>query len=602
MNKLFYPLLLLIISFTSLQCKKNDGEGMINPDTGTDYTKPNPITASVHGNIVDENGNPAPGVVVKVGTQNATTDADGHFFIGDAALDKNTSMLVAEKAGYFKSIKSFAATAGVNYLRIKLIKKVMVSTVESATGGVATLTDGSKITIEPNSIVDKISGAAYTGSINIYAVPIDPTASDIAETVPGSFMGNDSSGNRVVLQSFGMMAIELESATGASLQIKTGSNAELNFTIPALLQSKAPATLPLWFIDETTGLWQQEGTAVKSGNSYIGIVKHFSFWNGDDPEGVVKFTARLMYTNIFFGPNGPITNIKVQISDGKTALYEYTDNNGFVSGYIPKDKQLTLSVINACGIVIYSTQIGPYSKDVDYGEITLDAGNYKLTTITGKLLNCNGGIVTEGAAILHTGYLTYYAPVNEKGQYFLYYTRCSDILTLVDIIGVDSVTKQQSETFPLTVVPDADIIFMPDIKACGISTEEYINYTVDSVSYNYDESNSSEFYSYIFNNIIYLSGGFGEPELDYEGINFSFRNTSDTGEITINDDWYATNGNFSLIPVPLQPPLKGLLTEYPSSIGQFYVGSFSGEVQESGFTATPKKHRFSCTFRVKRQR
>jgi hypothetical protein len=76
----------------------------------------------------------------------------------------------------------------------------------------------------------------------------------------------------------------LESAAGEKLQISTGNTAKLNFSIPSSLQAAAPNTIALWYVDEKTGLWKEEGMATKNGNAYEGDVKHFTYWNCDYPD------------------------------------------------------------------------------------------------------------------------------------------------------------------------------------------------------------------------------------------------------------------------------------------------------------------------------
>jgi hypothetical protein len=75
--------------------------------------------------------------------------------------------------------------------------------------------------------------------------------SDIPETVPGSFQAVDANNFRVLLKSYGMMAVQLEGQSGELLQIATGKTARLRFTIPNSLSGAAPSTIPLWSLDET---------------------------------------------------------------------------------------------------------------------------------------------------------------------------------------------------------------------------------------------------------------------------------------------------------------------------------------------------------------
>ncbi|MGZ8545608.1 MAG: carboxypeptidase-like regulatory domain-containing protein, partial [Flavisolibacter sp.] len=91
---------LIFTSILFFQCQKEVSFiGGPDPRPAT----PSPITAIIQGNILDETGQPASGVAIRVGSKTAITDAKGYFRIKDAALDKNASLVTAEKPGYFKA-------------------------------------------------------------------------------------------------------------------------------------------------------------------------------------------------------------------------------------------------------------------------------------------------------------------------------------------------------------------------------------------------------------------------------------------------------------------------------------------------------------------
>ena len=251
MQRLYYSILFFCLAVITFNCQKEVSYGPGGPGTGNNNA--NPIIATLQGNVLNEAGRPAIGVTVRVGTKTVTTNAYGYFRIVNAPLDKNVSLLTAEKAGYFKARRVFAATSGVNQVVIQLIKKTSAGTVNAASGGTVTLANGSKIALTANVVI-KSSGGAYSGSVNVYAAYIDPTSPDIAKTVPGSFLANDKDNNRVILSSYGMLAVELESSAGEKLQIASGKTATLTTAIPASLQSSAPATISLWYVDEQTGI------------------------------------------------------------------------------------------------------------------------------------------------------------------------------------------------------------------------------------------------------------------------------------------------------------------------------------------------------------
>jgi hypothetical protein len=146
------PLLLIPVLF--YQCQK-EIKNIDQPDLN--IVSPEPINAKLQGNVFDENGQPAQGVSITVGAQTILTDGNGYFRFANALLDKKSALVTAEKAGYFKAFRTFAATSGTNQVAFKLVKKSLAGTVDANTGGTVTLANGSKITLPPNGVV-KASG------------------------------------------------------------------------------------------------------------------------------------------------------------------------------------------------------------------------------------------------------------------------------------------------------------------------------------------------------------------------------------------------------------------------------------------------------------
>ncbi len=440
MRRIYSTLSLLFLSVLFFQCQRELGN-IGGPDPITEIVTPEPIAAALQGNIFDEAGQPAAGVTVQVGSKTTTTNANGYFRINDASLDKKASLVTATKAGYFKAYRTFSATSGANQVEIKLIKKVLTGTINAGAGGEVSLGNGSKVALAVNSVVNAATSAAYTGTVNVYAAYIDPASADINQTIPGSFMANDKDGNRVTLVSYGMMAVELESTVGEKLQIKSGSTATLTTAIPASVQASAPATIPLWSVDETTGLWKEEGSATKSGNVYVGDVKHFSFWNCDF--GLPAITLSMTIKNSAGIPIvHAVVRIKRTVNNGMS--YGYTDSLGQVSGLVPKNEALILEVLDQCHTPLYSQNIGPFTANTNLGVITIANTGTSVVTIKGKLVGCSGVTVTNGYAIVRIGYVVHYASVNATGDFETTFTRCSTSPNTYSIIGVDNATQQQS--------------------------------------------------------------------------------------------------------------------------------------------------------------
>lgn len=586
MRSVYRFFLLALISVLFFQCQRElsyVGSGDQQPQTF-----PDPLKANIQGNVLDENGQPAAGVSIKLGTESATTDTKGYFRINEAPLDGNASLVVAEKPGYYKAFRTFSATSGTNQVVIKLVKRNLTGTVNAVSGGDVGLTNGTKISLPANGIVRASDNSNYTGTVNVYAEYIDPTAGDILERVPGSFMANDKDGKRVLLSSYGMMAVELESASGEKLQIKPGSTATLTSPIPSSALSSAPATIPLWYVDETTGLWKEEGSATKQGNVYVGTVQHFTYWNCDVPFPTIKFTATFKTAKGL-----PLVNTHIVIRPTSGNYYGsahgYTDSLGQASGPIPANMGLVIEVTDACNNVIFSKNIGPFNENVDLGTITIPASAPSVVTVQGKLTNCSGGNVIKGYAIISVNNWVRYAKVDGNGNFSTNYVLCNVNGVNAQVIGVDETAQQQGNVSSVTVTaPTTDA---GTIAACGTISTEFIDYTLDGTNYHIGAGDSLLAYTAdsagTSRDFTYIMGSKSPNNIQFR-MNTTAQAPGTYSMIAITAQGYN--------PTTVVQPFNVNLTGFATTAGQFFEGSFTGQFKDGSNVA----HTISCTFRVRR--
>jgi hypothetical protein len=598
MKNKYMSAILILIAFLFFQCHKEISY-IGNPDTSV-TVNPDPITATVQGNIVDENNLPAAGVAITAGTSTAITDANGFFHINNASLDKNTSLVTAHKDGYFKAYRVFAATSGCNQVVIKLIKQTLAGTIKSSSGGEVSLTNGSKINLPANGIVNA-SGSNYSGDIKVYASYINPTSSDIFKIIPGSLVANDKNGKRVLLSSYGMLAVELQSPNGEKLQIKQGNVATLTIPIPSSAIAKDPAAISLWYIDEKTGIWQEEGTATKNGSAYTGTVKHFSFWNCDYPMDAVNLSITLKTPDSLPLVNAPV-EITASNGDSTTSAYGWTDSLGQIKGLVPANQNLTLQLIDNCNYPFYQQNIAPLTQSTNLGTIIVNVSGNNLFTLKGTLVDCNGNAVNNGYAIINFDGFTHYVAGDASGNFITNLLKCPGGFDTCTVIGVDGTAQQQGQEVSIAITPPQvsgggiPITDAGDIIACGTSSVQYINYTIDGVNYNITRmTNDSSFYGRMLPNYTQIGGSNPNVSASYRYIDFVTAGASvgtfplvSLGLSVKND---STLGHYP----PLVKPFNITFTKYPLIDGEFCEGNFSGEFIDSSTT-----HTISVTFRMRR--
>ena len=376
MKKILSLFALSILLFTG--CKKTDSVNN-NSDSQT-------VLSSITGKVVDENKNPVVGANVKVGSKSAITDNDGYFSITGISSSSENQIVTAEYAGYFKSIKTYNAKklASANFTFQLLPKDVDPQIVSSNTGGLAVFSDNVEVELQANSVVYASTNSPYNGDVTVSEIYLDPTSPDINYIMPGKLLGTSSSGDFVGLKSFGMIAVELTASDGSLLQIAQGKTAQITIPIPASLTATALNTIPLWYFDENTGLWKEQGSATKQGTNYVGNVSHFTYWNCDQSTCVVDFDFNIKDSD----SDSAIGNAKVTITFDSTYTIEgFTDDNGDFLEKVPCDKALSVRVEGECG-AIYTTSVPRGYTHLGYIRVRYYS-TLPTVPLHGRILDCN---------------------------------------------------------------------------------------------------------------------------------------------------------------------------------------------------------------------
>ncbi len=333
---------IFITALLAINCRKQNPIPTV-PETVNDIET---VVSTISGMIIDENEEPVMDALVTLGTNTLTTNATGEFEFKNIAMSKNNAHIKVVKAGYFNGNRSMLTKAGSSQVTtIKLMPKTVTGTVTATSGGVVALSTGGKVTFPANAFVDA-NGAAYTGTVNVFMTWLNPIGADLGQIMQGDLRGIATTGAEAVLQTYGMLNVEIESTTGQTLKIATGKTAELRFPIPSTLLSGAPVTIPLWYFDDVKGRWIEEGSAAKTGSEYVGTVKHFTSWNVDDPLLSIVFVNFTFKDNL--GVLLPNLDIKISPSTSAPSFVGQTNNIGVSNGILNAGPGYIITVYNKC--------------------------------------------------------------------------------------------------------------------------------------------------------------------------------------------------------------------------------------------------------------
>lgn len=469
-------LLLFVVVFSS--CESNDDNNNNSGPNDEIFTENfgNSVNRDFIGQVVDSDNNPLQGVAIKIGSATTQTDVNGVFIINGAEVYQRFAYITAKKTGYLDGSRSMVPTSGKNNVKIMLLPFAPLETIQSGQTSEVSIYSGTKVVFD-GAFQDE-NGADYNGPVSVSMFHLTPSDENISKLMPGMLYAQTENNEQAILETFGMINVELRGSAGQKLNIKEGHSAEITMRIDDNQIATAPNTIPLWHFDEERGYWKEDGVATKVGNKYVGEVSHFSWWNCDAFAQMVTLTVTIVDAN----GNG-ISNAGVGLlANGNTwPVMGYTNNDGQVSGLIPANQTLVLNVYAdyySCTAtnIVYTTSIGPFTANTTLPNIVINNSPTTLSSnVVGNLLKCNNSNVTNGYVILNRAGGSSVSPVT-NGAFSFNEIYCPSN-TQFTLKGYDMENLQTTDSIAYNFT--APITNIGNLQACT-AVDEFISYQVDN--------------------------------------------------------------------------------------------------------------------------
>lgn len=362
--------------------------------------KPDPVPPSVGtvtGTVSSVAGTPLANVAVASGGRNTTTAADGRYSLTDVPVGDRV-VVSYTLAGHVTGHATLSVAKDAQVLASpRLLPVATTQMVDAAAGGTVAVAGTPAQVVLPAGGLVGAGGAAASGQVTVAVTPIDP-ATDPA-SMPGNFTAAGGGGATTTIESFGALNVDLRDAAGQPLNLAAGQSATIRIPL-ATRSAGAPTTIPLYWFNEQTGLWVQEGTATLQGSApdqyYEGTVSHFSTWNADQPmetifvngcvqdgagarvQGVWVHSEGVDYSGGDIEPTNAQGDFRVGMRrGGKASIYGQTpatSTNVVVAGPSQVDITLPACLVLAAGAQPPSIVVQPQSQG-------LPAGGFALFTV-----------------------------------------------------------------------------------------------------------------------------------------------------------------------------------------------------------------------------
>lgn len=255
---------------------------------------------SVTVSLVNHKGMPIPEVTASSESFELVSQSYNDFSQIELTLrPADTSGIIRlSKAGYTDALLYLENIIASQTVSVTMAERRPAIQFDGFTGGQLIGVDGASVDIPADAFV-RPDGSIANGIIDAYITPIDVSDSIMVNAFPGSFYGLPNpeeipNGEEPQQQLFSYGVVEYTFFEDqVELQLREGVEASLELPIYVnqnifeedLIEG---GLIPMWTLNETSGIWQQQGEGIivpnpssPSGFSLSATTSHFSWFNTD---------------------------------------------------------------------------------------------------------------------------------------------------------------------------------------------------------------------------------------------------------------------------------------------------------------------------------
>lgn len=289
-----------LLALTLAGCGGDGGGSGSSSGGGDTQTPPADQQASISGTVTEyATGEALDGARVAIVDPSSgnvlgqgTTDSTGAYEIANLGFDDRL-VVTAIATGYApqSEIIATSASSASPDVDIALQNADVEQTFDPAAAETILSANGIDLVELSANAFETADGDAPVGNVSAVVEIVDPSGDPTV--LPGNYEavgtpGNDVPGqdNPTFMESYGAVVFLFVDEAGNVLNLAPGESATIRIPVAAD-RANPPATIPLFFFDPTTGIWQEaEGNTAQlvtigGEQIYEATVQHFSSWNAD---------------------------------------------------------------------------------------------------------------------------------------------------------------------------------------------------------------------------------------------------------------------------------------------------------------------------------
>lgn len=491
-------ILCVIILAVILSCNKKDITHTVTPTDSSNQVPVNDdvkyVTTSVQGIVFKGFGERESGIVVTCGGKTTTTSKDGKFFLKDVRVNPNAAFIKAElntSNSYLPTIHSFVVndTNAVQYVEFtaEYYFDGYDPRFNAATGGTVHGPDlGPSTTFQPHQVLNT-DGTFYNDEVTVHFhgyVQVSKPLDDNMEW-NGLYRGITKQNKEVGLKNWYDLQLRMLDKTGQILHLDTSNGKTISISTPIF--KDIPDSLPVWYLDEKSGFWKEEGIAKHIGDSLVFRTQHMGFLSFCEPienEVEIKGTYRDTITGL------PWPNISLIVTaDDNTTRYVFTNNLGEFSFRIKANQHAVMHYSTASSCFVYPTVRFQdvnitSSKDLDLGIIHAASQPNEVYQFYGEVSDCNRVLIGTGTATAVIDSVHYEFPI-VGGKYKMIIPLCGSPTSVS--VYAESADGKISEMEPVdfSAFYNKNNMANVDLNICGLIPGQYVRFSLQGTDHLY---------------------------------------------------------------------------------------------------------------------
>ena len=452
----------LVLLCFLFSCRKDSVETTI---TNPNIDPKRLVETTVSGLVLDEQGFPIQDAKVTVGaiySSSTVTDQNGYFkFTGFAT--KENGVIKIEKEQFFTSYVNISTNAK-DTSRVKVLLRNLGSgtQIRGIEGGKVEVKNFGSVEFEPESFLDS-EGKIYKGQVKVFFRGIDPFDQNLAKYIPAEMLSINANQDVQRLQSYGMVDVIIKAENDQELTLQ--KQAKLEIQVPQQQINSAPSSMPLWYLNDSSGFWVEEGRAILEGNKYIGYVNHFTPWNCD-----TIVNSFIVEGNIHVGTYHPEVELIYEDEVFGTKSILYPNTSGYFSYRIQSGGYGKLKIINDCDEIILQKEIPTVNARLNLGVLNLDEKYF--SKISGTIVDCGFEPIKKGYVMikLNDNAIPIFISGDQNGKFDAVVSNCHGFDNAY-LIAYDALNNKQSKIIEFN---SSDQLDFGLIRACDQSYSEGI--------------------------------------------------------------------------------------------------------------------------------